>query len=293
MISLKKVLLEGWDNPSEPSYSEKSTQYKSGYEAGCVRGAKTKPLTQEEKESFREIMTSNPSEEVENKIKNRVLNSMIGFICNKAVYYSKINNIPVEDLYSAGIMGALRYWPNINWNAKNSVFTYLGGSAAFGGIMNYINKHGKGGITQRPTDDMGNDISSLDKPVGDDEMSLYNKIGGSSDIGQSQAELESLKDKLIQRVYPKPKNTPETVLKYRTWKERADTLKLFLDGNSPQDIGQIFTERGKPVNFATISKYIKEFRDTIINNPQLASLVRDALSETMAKKKMQEIAGIK
>ena len=95
MISLKKVLLEGWDNPSEPSYSEKSTQYKSGYEAGCVRGAKTKPLTQEEKESFREIMTSNPSEEIENKIKNRVLNSMIGFICNKSVYYSKINNIPV------------------------------------------------------------------------------------------------------------------------------------------------------------------------------------------------------
>lgn len=269
MISLKKILLENEE------YSIPGTEFTSGGDAFCKRGAKTKGLTYEQEKVIRDIMLSDPTPEQEDKIKKIMIASQTGQFCRDAGLianrYAK-HNVTRDDLISAGLEKLLKVtWPRINWNAENKIGTFLAEEMR-GHLRNAANKEAKKKGLSGVGEEESVGIYSLDTPVSGkdgDDMNAYDFIGGSFDNETEEADFMS-------RLYRSMKPRIKADSKKRDME--LETLQGFLgvDENG-KFTGNYRTikelEKDLGINHVYIRKWWKDYENYILrlkkNNPDL------------------------
>jgi len=285
MISLKKLLLE-------EEYSEPGTQYSSGGDAFCQRGAKTTKLTDAQEKIIRATMIAGPSSSDEDKIKKIMIASQTGQFCkdagNIANRYVQ-HGVTRDDLISAGLEKLLTLtWPRINWSAKNTIGTFIANEMR-GHMRNAANKEvRKKGLTGiGDSEEQGASMTRLDAPVSGrdgDNMTAYDIVGGSFDNEVEEADF-------MQRLYRSIK--PGIKMQLKSAPFQIQTLEGFLgvdeNGKYTGDYRTIKDlEKDLGINHVQIRGWWKNYEDYLKklkkNRPEL-------FNEENAR--MQKIAGIK
>lgn len=219
MRSLRKLLLES------DEYSIQGTEYTSGGDAFCKRGAKTKKLKPEYEKTIRGTMLNNPTAEEEDKIKKIMIASQTGQFCKDAGQianrYRKYN-ITRDDLISGGIERLLKFtWPRIDWNAENAIGTFLAEEMR-GYMTNVANKEArKRGLSGM---DSETEVSmlSLDAPISGkegDSVTAHDIIGGLFDNSYEEADF-------MRKLYTTLKKRIDTTLK--SGKAKEQSLEKFI-----------------------------------------------------------------
>lgn len=275
MISLKKLLLE------EEEYSIQGTEYLSGGDAFCRRGAKTKGLNPEQEQIIRDTMLSNPTSKDEEKIKEIMIASQTGQFCkdagNIANRYQQ-HGITRDDLISAGLEKLLTLtWPRIDWKATNKIGTFLANEMR-GHMTNAANKEvrkkGLSGVGEKDV----TSVMKLDAPISGregDDMTAYDIIGGSFDNEVEEADF-------MERLYRSIKPGIKTQLK--SGPMQLQTLQGFLgvdeNGQYTGDYRNVKDlEKDLGINHVQIRNWWKNYEDYLKklkqNRPELFSEEKD------------------
>jgi DNA-directed RNA polymerase specialized sigma subunit len=208
MTSLKQLILE------EEEYSIPGTEFASAGESFCVRGAKTKGLTPEQLQTVRDVMSDNPTSKQEEKIKEIIIKSLIGQICNDAGKIAnryKQHGITRDDLISVGIEKMLKLtWPRIDWKRDTTPQTFIMAEMR-GHMTNAANKEVKKKGLSGVGDQSRVSTMSLDAPISGkegDDMTAYDIIGGSFDNETEEADfMERLYRYLKSKIKPGTKTS--------------------------------------------------------------------------------------
>jgi hypothetical protein len=283
MISLKKLLLE-------EEYSEPGTQFSSAGDSFCVRGATTRGLTPAQLQTVRNIMTSNPTEEQEDKVKQIIIKSMVGIICNEAAKIAnnyKQHNITRDDLISAGLEKVLTLtWPRIDWERTTQPSTFIGAELR-GHMINFANKEvKKKGMSGVGDEAEVGSMLKLDAPISGkegDDMTAYDIIGGSFD---NETEEADFMERLFRYLKSKIK------IGTKTTESKLRSLENFMGIQDGEYTGytvsrkELADELG--INHASIHAWQQEWAEIL---KKLKQTRPELFNEV--KSRMKKIAGIK